>query len=180
MKSTAAILRRPTLEWFAVTLLCVLLAVLAALEGWLWRIDQTIYDALLSAWRRAPSADVVVVAIDDTSLAGIGRWLCSLVLTVDLPGIPREAVKVEVADRSLTLAVEHATDRGDLRWSRTLQLGGSLDAEGVNARYADGRLTVTVPPAAKPEPRAIAIEGPAITEESADEVPAAIEASAEG
>ncbi len=105
----------------------------------------------------------------------------SLVLTVDLPGVPRDAVSVEVAERSLTVAVEHTTDRGDLRWSRTLQLGGSLDAEAVNARYADGRLTVTVPPAAKPEPRRISIEGPA-DEATGSEVvaPPAIEASAEG
>ncbi len=105
----------------------------------------------------------------------------SLVLTVDLPGVPRDAVSVEVAERGLTIAVAHSTERGEVRWSRSLQLGGSLDAEAVNARYADGRLTVTVPPAATPEPRRITIEGPA-DEASGSEVvaPPAIETSAEG
>lgn len=82
----------------------------------------------------------------------------SLVLTVDLPGVPRDAVRVEVAERTLTVAVEHSSDRGEIRWTRTLQLGGSLDADNVTARYADGRLVVTVPPAAKAEPRRIEIE----------------------
>lgn len=103
----------------------------------------------------------------------------SLVLTVDLPGVPRDAVSVEVAERGLTIAVEHSSNRGDLRWSRTLQLGGSLDAEAVSAQYADGRLTVTVPPAAKPEPRRIAIQSGPADEATGGEAPA-IEASAEG
>jgi len=57
-----------------VTLVCLSLTAAAALEGWLWRIDQTLYDALLSAWRHSPSKDVVIVSIDDESLAGLGRW----------------------------------------------------------------------------------------------------------
>ena len=104
----------------------------------------------------------------------------SLVLTVDLPGVPREAVKVEVAERTLTVAVEHASDRGELRWSRTLQLGGSLDADRVAARYVDGRLTVTVPPAAKPQPRTIAIEGAAEVPAVESGATEAIEVNAEG
>ena len=74
VKSLSATVRRPTFEWFAVTLLCSLFSVLAATEGWLWRIDQTIYDAVLSSWTRPPSEDVVIIAIDDASLASIGRW----------------------------------------------------------------------------------------------------------
>lgn len=74
MRSTPAPLRRPTLEWFAVTLFCVLLAVLSAAEGWLWRIDLSIYDGVLSSWSRPVSTDVAVISIDDASLARIGPW----------------------------------------------------------------------------------------------------------
>ena len=70
-------------------------------------------------------------------------------LTVDLPGTPAEALDVAVADRVLTIAV--ATD--ELSWSRSVRLGAALDAEQVSARYADGRLTVTVAAAATAEPR---------------------------
>ena len=48
MRSVSPLLRRPTFEWFAVTVMCMVIVVLAALEGWLWRIDQTIYDGVLS------------------------------------------------------------------------------------------------------------------------------------
>jgi HSP20 family protein len=80
-----------------------------------------------------------------------------LELTVDLPGVPKDAVSVEVADRVLTISVTHSTEGETLQWSRSLSLGGSLDAEGVQARYRDGRLTVTVPPTPAPESRRIQI-----------------------
>lgn len=74
MRSVSPLLRRPTFEWFAVTVMCMVIVVLAALEGWLWRIDQSIYDSTLSAFMRPPSSDVVIIAIDDASLASLGRW----------------------------------------------------------------------------------------------------------
>jgi HSP20 family molecular chaperone IbpA len=90
----------------------------------------------------------------------------SLVLAVDLPGTPAEHVAVDVAGRTLTIKVtdEHRS------WERSLRLGAALDAEQVSASYVDGRLTVTVAPAAQPEARTIEI---------ATTAPAAIEASTE-
>ena len=126
MKSTAAILRRPTLEWFAVTLLCVLLVVLAALEGWLWRIDQTIYDALLSAWRRAPSADVVVVAIDDTSLAGIGRWPWSRRVHAALIDRAREVGAAAVVLDILLDTPSQDDDDADQELARAMRASGRV------------------------------------------------------
>ncbi|HOB44636.1 MAG TPA: CHASE2 and HATPase_c domain-containing protein [Zoogloea sp.] len=74
MRTLAATVRRPTFEWFAVTLLCTVLTVLAAMEGWLWRIDQSIYDSVLTTWTRPPGPDVAIISIDDASLASLGRW----------------------------------------------------------------------------------------------------------
>jgi HSP20 family molecular chaperone IbpA len=93
----------------------------------------------------------------------------SLVLTVDLPGIPSEAVTVNVAGRALTLGV--GTD--ELQWERTVQLGNSVDPDKVSARHVDGRLTVTVGAVDVPEVRTVAIDTtpavPAIESASADE-----------
>ena len=74
---TAADRLRP--RWRAVRtqwllLLVVLLGVLAALQSSdaLWRIDHALYDA---AMRGQPAPDdVVIVAIDDASVAALGRW----------------------------------------------------------------------------------------------------------
>ncbi len=40
----------------------------------LWRVDRMIYDIYLQSWSRAPPDDIVIVAIDQASLAEIGRW----------------------------------------------------------------------------------------------------------
>ncbi len=61
-------------EWLIVTALCVCLAVAATWAGWLWRMDQVAYDAAMSVARPDADTQVVVVAIDDPSLAEIGRW----------------------------------------------------------------------------------------------------------
>lgn len=79
----------------------------------------------------------------------------SLVLAVDLPGTPAEQVGVSVSGRTLTLSVKGESSV----WERSLRLGAALDPEQVSASYVDGRLTVTVAPAAaaQPEPRTIEI-----------------------
>lgn len=96
------------------------------------------------------------------SLAGSGRtpavdatWQDgSLLLTVDLPGTPDEAINVDVADHTLTVAVDHDGST----WQRSVRLGDQLDPANVTARYLHGRLTVTVPPAPEPEKRSIALD----------------------
>ena len=96
----------------------------------------------------------------------------NLVLAVDLPGIPSEHVAVDVAGRTLTIKVtdDHSS------WERSLRIGAALDAEQVTANYVDGRLTVTVAPAAQPEARTIEISTSApaaIAAESVEEAPEA-------
>lgn len=66
--------QRSTVEWLMVTLLCAALALLATWFGWGWRIDQTGYDAAMSMVTRATDDEITIVAIDDPSLAEIGRW----------------------------------------------------------------------------------------------------------
>ena len=103
----------------------------------------------------------------------------SLVLTADLPGVPAEAVTINVAGRALTIAV--LTD--EVQWERTVQLGTSVDPDKVSARHVDGRLTVTVGAVDAPEVRTVAIDTtpavPAIESVSTDET-AAGEVAPEG
>lgn len=75
------------------------------------------------------------------------------VLTVDLPGVPADAVSVELSGD--TLSLEARTD--EMHWQRTLRLGGRLDPEKVSAHHVDGRLTVRIGTYDEPEARKIAI-----------------------
>ena len=81
------------------------------------------------------------------------------VLTVDVPGVPEEALSVSVTGRTLVLDV--STD--NLTWNERIRLPHTLDIEAVTANYANGRLTVTVPasPEAQPRKVEIAIGAPA-------------------
>lgn len=61
-------------EWLV---LLISLLVVAGTLGWqngLGRIDQTMYDKLVTLSGRPARQDVIIVAIDDYSLAQLGRW----------------------------------------------------------------------------------------------------------
>ena len=75
------------------------------------------------------------------------------VLTVDLPGIPADAVDVSVRGTTLSVGVDH----DGFTWSRSLRLGGRLSPDKVTARHLDGRLTVRVGVVDEPEARQIEI-----------------------
>lgn len=68
--------RRPSPLRERITLIAVLVGItlLVAHQGWLWRWDRLIFDAQLRLWARPPSPDIVIVAIDEASLATLGRW----------------------------------------------------------------------------------------------------------
>lgn len=84
-----------------------------------------------------------------------GAWTDDeYVLTIDLPGVPAEAVNVEVSGQTLVLGA--ATD--GMEWQRSLKLGGRLDPDKVRAHHLDGRLTVRIGTFDEPEPRRIEID----------------------
>ena len=61
------------------------------------QLSQSLVPSGSWAWRTAPSVHAV--------------WRGeNLELSVDLPGVPREAVSIDVAGRALTIAVEHRAD----------------------------------------------------------------------
>ncbi len=68
----------PTRTWTVRLALAAALAVAAATLvplDWLWRVDLGIYDQLLrGGFRDNPPADILIVAIDDTSLGRLGPW----------------------------------------------------------------------------------------------------------
>jgi HSP20 family protein len=78
------------------------------------------------------------------------------VLRFDLPGVDSERIDVTVEDRVLTVKAERKVeDTAGANWilrerptgthSRQVRLGDSLDVSNVDADYAEGVLTVTLP-----------------------------------
>jgi HSP20 family protein len=89
-------------------------------------------------------------------------------LRFDVPGIDPDTIDLTVDGRELTLGFERVDDvpegaelvarrRPVGRVSQRLFLGEGLDAQGLDARYDHGVLTVVIPVAESAKPRRVAI-----------------------
>jgi CHASE2 domain-containing sensor protein/signal transduction histidine kinase len=65
---------RPHVAWALLSVLLATGAAVAAHQEWFWRFDLALYDMALSLGRPAAPADVLIVAIDEASIARMGRW----------------------------------------------------------------------------------------------------------
>ena len=87
---------------------------------------------------------------------------------LDLPGVAADSLDVSVERNVLTVTGERSWQRreGDQvylaerrsgTFRRQVTLGDGLDAEGIEADYTDGVLTLRVPVAEKAQPRKISV-----------------------
>lgn len=90
------------------------------------------------------------------------------VLHADLPGVDPGSVDVNVDNGTLTIAAQRSERTEDgVQWisserftgtyMRQLSLGDGIDTERINATYANGVLTLTLPVADRAKPRKVAI-----------------------
>ena len=90
-------------------------------------------------------------------------------VVAEIPGIPKEEVKLQLHDGALTISGERKAPadvndsellRSEIRYgsfSRTVQLPENIDAEKVTAEYANGVLRVTLPKHEAAKPKEISI-----------------------
>ena len=93
------------------------------------------------------------------------------VVVFDLPGVPQDAIDLDVERNVLTVKAERrplavsegvemqVAERPLGVFSRQLFLGDTLDTERIAAEYENGVLTVKIPVAAQAKPRRITITG---------------------
>ncbi|HEY5514739.1 MAG TPA: Hsp20/alpha crystallin family protein [Pengzhenrongella sp.] len=92
----------------------------------------------------------------------------SFVARVDLPGVDPTSIDVDVEDRTMTIRAERRTEPvGEVQWlsherpsgtfARQLTLGYGVSLDKIEAEYADGVLTLTIPVAEEAKPRKIAV-----------------------
>lgn len=108
-----------------------------------------------------------------------------VIASFDLPGVDPASIDLEVDRNVLTLKAERrprtvegqqvlARERRHGSFSRQLFLGDSLDGQRIEANYADGVLTVTIPVAETAKPRKVAVgTAAAIDTGEVSEAPAA-------
>ncbi|SDJ18238.1 HSP20 family protein [Lentzea albidocapillata subsp. violacea] len=89
------------------------------------------------------------------------------VVAFDLPGVPADAIDLDVERNVLTVKAERRPVGKDVEmqvserplgvFSRQLFLGDSLDTDHIDAKYDAGVLTLRIPIAERAKPRKIAI-----------------------
>jgi HSP20 family protein len=90
------------------------------------------------------------------------------IVQVDLPGVHKDQVQVQLQDRELIITGEipesqrgrrHRSSRRTGRFELRTYLPGDVNADAVSAKLSDGVLTVTVPKSEAAKPRQIEITG---------------------
>jgi HSP20 family protein len=94
----------------------------------------------------------------------------NFIVEFDLPGVSPDSIDLTVERNVLTVhATRHRTARGEQQemlvgerphgvFSRQLFLGESLDTDRIQARYADGVLTLHIPVAEQAKPKKVTIQ----------------------
>lgn len=88
------------------------------------------------------------------------------VIAAELPGLDRSDFNIELDQNTLTLKGRRPGSRvspqryqqlecGQGPFSRSFRFTDDINGEAINAEFADGVLTITVPKVAKPSPRRI-------------------------
>lgn len=91
-------------------------------------------------------------------------------VTVELPGVKKEDVHVELQEGMLTVRGEKRSEREEKKetrryversfgaFSRSFRLPPDADADRLDASFRDGILTLTIPKSEEAKPRTIAIK----------------------
>ncbi len=103
-------------------------------------------------------------------LADLSETDDAFVIEVDMPGVSKDQLHVELNDRELIISGEitqkekergrlHRRSRRTGRFEYRTLLPGDINPEGVSAQLSDGVLKVTVPKSEAAKPRSIEITG---------------------
>ena len=103
---------------------------------------------------------------DWTPDADIYEVESSYVIAIDLPGISRDALEIEVDENRLVIKgvreieelKQHRNERPHGRFVRTFSVPGSVDQSKIGAEYRDGVLQVTLPKRKEPKAQRVEIK----------------------
>ena len=118
-------------------------------------------------WPRLPSTSL---GRDWNPTAAIAEDDSAYHITVDLPGVTKDQIKIDLTDGCLTVSGERKEEKKDEKekeyysevfygsFLRTFQLPQAVDAEKVNAKYENGVLKVDLAKTAPSKAREIQIK----------------------
>jgi CHASE2 domain-containing sensor protein len=132
-------------EWTLLTAFLVALAGLSSWQGWLWRADQVLYDTSLSFISRPVPDDILIVAIDEESLARIGRWPWRRAIHATLVEKLTQAEAATVGLDIILTEPDAADANGDRVLAEAIQRNGRVVLPIVPRSLAPGLLVEGLP-----------------------------------
>jgi HSP20 family protein len=127
-------------------------------------------DRFLDDWNRVTPSSRVYDERSFNPACEIAESGEHYLMSVDLPGMKKEDIKIEMSDNMLTVSGERKRESGDKenKWQRyeksygffkrSFNLPSSVDASKVEARYENGVLELYLPKAEAAKPRHIEIQ----------------------
>ena len=113
------------------------------------RMNRLFEDA---TQRRANEAGDQFERADWTPAADIYETESGYAIAIDLPGIRRDAVEIDLDDNRLVVKgsrviedTAHRSERPRGKFLRTFSIPGSVDQGGIGADYKDGVLLIRLP-----------------------------------
>src|SRR5215475_12566269 len=103
---------------------------------------------------------------DWTPAADIYETDSGYLIAMDLPGIDREALEIDVDDnhlivkgtRTISQSKQHRSERPRGRFLRTFSVPGSVDQAKIGAEFKDGVLHIRLPKRSEQKPKKIDIK----------------------
>lgn len=103
---------------------------------------------------------------DWTPAADIYETETSYLIAMDLPGIDRDALEIDVDEnrlivrgmRAISEAKQHRAERPRGKFLRTFSVPGSVDQSKIGADYKDGVLQIRLPKRSEQKPKKIDIK----------------------
>jgi signal transduction histidine kinase/CHASE2 domain-containing sensor protein len=137
---------RPThVEWAVIAMVLVAVVWFGAGHALLARVDRTLFDAGLALWRRPPPPELVIVAIDEDSLAGVGRWPWSRAVHATLVERVAAAKSRAIVLDVIVAEPDPQHPDGDLALARAIASAGNVVVASPVIAGPDGRLADLAP-----------------------------------
>ena len=103
---------------------------------------------------------------DWTPAADIYETDSSYLIAIDLPGIERQSLEIDVDEnrlvvkgiRAIAQPKQHRTERPRGKFLRTFSVPGSVDQGKIGAEYKDGVLQISLPKRSEQKPKKIDIK----------------------
>ncbi|WP_245691034.1 Hsp20/alpha crystallin family protein [Sinosporangium album] len=129
---------------------------------------EDVYDHLgrLMSAALGETAMSAMAELPWSPLGDISETEDSYIIDIDLPGVAKDQINVELNERELSVTGEMTEKERGRRHHRTRHTGrfeyrvilpGEVDTQGVSAQLDDGVLMITAPKAAAAKPRHVEI-----------------------